>query len=241
MKHRFCTAVLATGLAIAVLAPAAQADETKKGIERYREMMADPFANPGTLYVDRGEELWKKKRGPKNASLEKCDLGLGPGVVKGAFAQLPRYFADTGRVMTMEGRILHCMVTLQGLDGKAIVKKAFSGRGVGGSEMEFLASYVGAQSNGMKFAVKLDHPKEKEAFEVGKKLFYMRSGPFDYSCQSCHAEPGKRIRLQDLPDLTKPEDTRKTIVAWPAYRVSTESVKTMEHRLADCYRQMRMP
>ena len=30
---------------------------------------------------------------------EQCDLGLGPGVVKGAYVQLPRYFADTGKVM----------------------------------------------------------------------------------------------------------------------------------------------
>ena len=34
----------------------------------------------------RGEELWKQKRGPKSESLEQCDLGLGPGVVKGAYA-----------------------------------------------------------------------------------------------------------------------------------------------------------
>ena len=28
---------------------------------------------------------------------------------------------------------------------------------------------------------------------------------------------------------------------WPAYRVSTTHVMTMQHRLFDCYWQMRMP
>src|SRR5262245_66318192 len=73
---------------------AAQQD-TQKEVERYRQLLAE--GNPADLFEARGEELWKTPRGPKNASLERCDLGLGAGVVKGAFAQLPRYFADTDR------------------------------------------------------------------------------------------------------------------------------------------------
>ena len=40
--------------------------------------------NPAELWEARGESLWKEQRGPKHASLERCDIGLGPGVVKGA-------------------------------------------------------------------------------------------------------------------------------------------------------------
>ena len=68
------------------------------------------------LDADRGEALWKEKRGPKGASLEKCDLGKGPGKVEGAFAELPRYFGDADRVMDLESRIVWCMETLQGFD-----------------------------------------------------------------------------------------------------------------------------
>ena len=46
--------------------------------------------NPAELFEAKGEALWKQTRGPKNASLEHCDLGKGPGVVKGAFVELPR-------------------------------------------------------------------------------------------------------------------------------------------------------
>ena len=40
-------------------------------------------------------------------------------------------------------------------------------------------------------------------YEIGKRVFYFRGGPYDFSCASCHGEDGKRIRLQDLPNLTK--------------------------------------
>ena len=59
-------------------------DASEKEIERYREMISDPMSNPGYLAVDRGEVLWKEKRGNKNVSLEGCDLGLGAGKLEGA-------------------------------------------------------------------------------------------------------------------------------------------------------------
>ncbi|MCB1505932.1 MAG: sulfur oxidation c-type cytochrome SoxA [Hyphomicrobiaceae bacterium] len=233
---------LSAGLA-AVSGPATAQEDASKGIEQYRKMMAeDPFANPGLLYVDSGEALWKEKRGTNNVSLEACDMGKGPGVLEGAMAEMPRYFADADKVMDVESRILWCMEKLQGLDTGPVKKKAFSKSGEGGSEMEFLASYVSSMSNGMPLKPQLSHPKEKEAYALGEALFFLRAGPFDFSCESCHGTPGSRIRLQDLPDLSKPGvDAQKTIATWPAYRVSTESVKTMQHRMSDCYRQMRMP
>lgn len=59
-------------------------------VDAYREMTyGDRDANPGLLVVDRGEELFKEKRGSKNVSLEQCDFGLGAGVVEGAYAYAP--------------------------------------------------------------------------------------------------------------------------------------------------------
>ena len=72
---------------------------TADDIARYREMIAD--GNPSELYEMAGEELWKKPTGPLNGTLEKCDLGLGPGVVDAATSQLPKYFKDTNRVQDL--------------------------------------------------------------------------------------------------------------------------------------------
>lgn len=248
MKSRRLIGAIAVGCAavfasLTVAGPALAQEDASKGIEEYRKMMAeDPFANPGLLFVDAGEALWTEKRGTKNVSLEGCDLGKGPGVLEGAFAELPRYFKDADKVMDVESRILWCMENLQGLDTKPVIKGAFSKRGAGGSEMEFLASFVGSKSNGMPMKSQLSHPKEKEAYALGEALFYMRAGPHDFSCQTCHGTTGTRIRLQELPYLAEPSsDAKKMVTTWPAYRVSQERVRTMQHRMADCYRQMRMP
>lgn len=216
-------------------------DAAEKEIERYRAMISDPMSNPGFLAVDRGEALWSEKRGTRNASLEGCDLGLGAGKLEGAFARLPRFFADVGKVMDLEQRLLWCMQNIQGLDTKDVIARRFSGPGRA-SDMEDLVAYIANKSNGMKIDVPLSHPKEQEMAAVGEALFYRRGGVNDFSCATCHADDGKRIRLQGLPNLSKPgKQPQETMGGWPTYRVSQGALRTMQHRLWDCYRQQRWP
>jgi sulfur-oxidizing protein SoxA len=240
MHVRLSLAVLA--IALALIAPAAAIDETEKELEKYRQMLkADPWSNPGLLDADRGEALWKQQRGPKGASLEQCDLGKGPGKVEGAFAELPRYFKDADRVLDLESRLVWCMETLQGLARAEIVKRPYSKANQAGTELEALATYVAYKSNGAKFAPRLEHAQEKEALALGETLFFRRQGPMDFACATCHGDTGKRIRLQALPYLSKPDEARTVVGEWPAYRVSQGTVMTMQHRIADCYWQMRLP
>ena len=229
----------------AVLAAASMAraqDDTEKAIEKYRQMLKeDPWSNPGLLDADRGEALWKTPAGPNKVSLEKCDLGKGPGVVDGAFAEMPRHFADADRVMDLETRLMWCMEKLQGAKHADLVKRPYPGGGQPVKDLGAIATYVASKSSGMKFAAKFDKPKEKDAVALGQAIFVRRQGPHDFACATCHADTGKRIRLQGLPYLVKPEEARQTIGQWPAYRVSSTHVMTMQHRLYDCYWQMRMP
>ena len=235
-------AVAAVASASVATAQDANAAATEKGLEKFRQMMkADPWANPALLDVDRGEALWHTARGPNNVTLEQCDLGKGPGKVDGAFAELPRFFADAGRVMDVETRILWCMVHLQGFKQADLTKNPHPGGGQPVHELGAMATYVASKSDGMKFAAKLDAPQAKAAVALGDAIFHHRSGPFDFSCVSCHGDAGKRIRLQGLPQLTKPEGARAIMGEWPAYRVSTTNVMTMQHRLVDCFWQMRLP
>jgi sulfur-oxidizing protein SoxA len=232
-------------LAVAGIAPIALAQddtETEKAIEKYRQMLKeDPWSNPGLLDADRGEALWTTPRGPKNVSLERCDLGKGPGKVDGAFAELPRYFADADAVMDVETRILWCMETLQGFNRADLIKRPHPGGGQQLKELGAMATYEASKSSGMKFAAKLDAAKEKDAVALGETLFFRRSGPFDFACATCHDAKGLRIRLQGLPHLSNPAEARIVVGEWPAYRVSTTHVMTMQHRLFDCFWQMRMP
>ncbi|MEZ5646773.1 MAG: sulfur oxidation c-type cytochrome SoxA [Burkholderiaceae bacterium] len=217
----------------------AQAQDTAAGIAQYRAMLED--GNPAELYEAKGEDLWKTPRGPKNVSLEKCDLGKGPGVVKGAFVELPRYFADTGKVMDLETRLIHCMVSLQGFDQAALYKAAPTIGKDEGANLVAITTWIAGTSKGMRFNVPQETAHEKNMYEVGKRLFFQRGGTHDFSCASCHGSDGKRIRLQDLPNLTKNPGDGIGFAAWPAYRVSNAQMWTMQKRLNDCYRQQRFP
>jgi len=230
---RWTLALAATLISGAALAQKSASD----GIAEYRAMLAD--GNPAELFEAKGEDLWKQKRGPKNVSLEQCDLGKGPGVVKGAFVELPRHFADTNKVQDLESRLVSCMETLQGFNGAEIAKTPY-GRGEQ-ANVTALATWIAAESRGMKFNLPNSHQQEKVMYEVGKRLFFMRGGTHDFSCASCHGEDGKRIRLQDLPNLTKNPGDGIGFAAWPAYRVSNGQMWSMQLRLNDCYRQQRFP
>lgn len=213
-------------------------DATIKEIEKYRQALGD--GNPAELWEARGEDLWKKKRGPKNASLEQCDIGLGAGKVKGAYAVLPKYFEDTDKVEDLESRLVTCMVMLQGFSYDEAKKNPF-GSPERKADMEALVAYVTAESRGQKMNVAGNHPKEKEAYDIGKKMFFHRGGPHDFGCVTCHGADNQRIRLQDLPNLTKKEAAQRAYTSWPAYRVSQGEVRSFQWRLFDCFRQQRFP
>jgi sulfur-oxidizing protein SoxA len=230
-------AAFALALVFAGSAAAQTAKTSADAIAQYRAMLAE--GNPAELFEAKGEALWKTRRGPKNASLAGCDLGRGAGVVKGAFVELPRYFADTGRVQDLESRLLTCMENLQGFNAAEIAKTPF-GKGEQAS-MEALVAWIAAESRGMKMNLPQAHVQERTMYEVGKRVFFFRGGPYDFSCASCHREDGKRIRMQDLPNLTKNPGDGVGFAAWPAYRVSSGELWSMQRRLNDCYRQQRFP
>ena len=227
--------LLAASLLLAAPLAAMAGDKMMDAINEYRELLAD--GNPSELVAAQGEELWKKARGPKQASLEKCDLGLGPGVVKGASAQLPRYFKDTGKVQDLETRLMTCMQNLQGIEPKEVVNaKWLKGER---ENMAALVAYIVTESNGMKVRVDARHPEMKRMYDLGQQMFYYRAGPMDFSCATCHGDSGKRIRMQELPDLRTHEGAIAGWGSWPAYRVSNGQFWTMQHRLNDCFRQQR--
>ncbi|MDO9466666.1 MAG: sulfur oxidation c-type cytochrome SoxA [Thiobacillus sp.] len=197
-------------------------------------MMPD---NPAYYVAEDGEKLFKQARGPKNASLEKCDFGKGPGVVAGAYVEMPRYFADTGKVMDLESRLVHCMKTLQGFTDEDAAVKTRHGSS---SDMMKLQTYIASQSNGMAWNPSMNHPVEKAMRNAGEVLFFRRSGTMDFNCATCHAQDGKRIRASVLPNLKAPHEWTKAI-SWPAQRVSHDNVRSSQHRVLECLWQMRYP
>lgn len=235
MKHLPQTAALLVAALSSTLSFAQKS--AADSIAEYRALLQD--GNPAELFEARGELLWKQKRGPKMASLERCDLGQGAGVVKGAFVTLPRFFSDTRRVQDLESRLLTCMETLQGISASETAATPF-GRGEQ-KNLEGLVAWISSESKGMKFNLPQGHPEEKKTYEVGKRMFYLRGGTHDFACASCHGEDDKRIRLQDLPNLTQAAGAGVGFGSWPAYRVSSGELWGMQRRINDCFRQQRFP
>ncbi len=237
--HRFqysLAALCLVGTTCLFGAGSGKAQSTSDSIAKYRELLAD--GNPADLWELRGQGLWDKKVGPNQTNLHACDLGKGKGVLQGAYAELPRYFADTDKVMDLEQRLIHCRMTLQGISREEASKTPFGAPGKE-SDIEALVAYISAESKGMKMAAKALHPQEQRVYEIGKQIFFYRAGPHDFACATCHGESDKRIRLQDLPNLLNPVGAQAAYTTWPAYRVSQGEVRTMQHRLFDCFRQQR--
>ncbi|NNM66192.1 MAG: sulfur oxidation c-type cytochrome SoxA [Burkholderiales bacterium] len=225
---------------IGACATTALAESVTQEGNAYLKLMNEMGGNPADFNIDDGKKLWSEKRGPKNASLEQCNLGLGPGVVKGAYAQLPRYFPDTGKVQDLESRLVTCMETLQGFSAKEADKDPFAKEGGNASPLENIAMYVAHESDGMKIAIPQHDALEKLSYDNGKKLFFYRAGPFSFSCAACHAESGKRIKISALPNLTNKE-AAVSYATWPAYPNSQGVARTLEWRMLACERQQRWP
>jgi sulfur-oxidizing protein SoxA len=224
---------------MAAALPAIQNDAATAEFEKFRAAMEE--ANPAELFEAKGEELWREKRGPKQVSLaETCDLGLGVGAVKGAYVQMPRYFADADKVMDAERRVVWCMVEKQGFDATEIAKKPFATDSFTPDQTS-LVTYVAAQSRNMTIAVPLEQPKVKETYRLGQEVFGFRGGPYDFACATCHSEDGKRIRMQQLPNFTKKEDAIRSYQGWPGYRMTGGVMVTQQWRMNDCFRQQRFP
>lgn len=223
----------------APLSAMAQDDDEGGFVHQQREMMQE--SNPAEHWVWRGQDLFEAERGPNEVSLaDTCDFGLGEGVIEGAHAQMPRYFEDTGKVMDIETRIIHCMKEHQGFtDDDEAVSEKHTGS-VEGSDLVAIATYVGAQSQGMEWDIPRQYPIERAYIEGGEEMFYYRTGPYDMSCQTCHADDGKRVRAQAMYNVDDPEQTAIAI-SWPAYRIGHGTVRTDQHRARGCYYQMRWP
>ena len=233
LSLRTLAALLACAIALAVQAR----KSTAEGIAQYRKMLEDD--NPAELFEAKGQALWKTPRGPRNTSLQRCDLGLGPGVTQGAWVQMPRWFADTGRVQDLESRLLSCMQTLQGFNAAEIANTGFD-KGEQAT-LAALAAWISAESRGRKLALPQAHAEERRFYVLGQRAFFFRGGPMDFSCAGCHGEDGKRSRLQDLPKLTGNPGDGVGFAAWPAYRMSSGEMWSLQRRLNDCFRQQRFP
>ncbi|WP_461831851.1 sulfur oxidation c-type cytochrome SoxA [Aquifex sp.] len=187
------------------------------------QILKELGVSPADVIVEEGRDYYHNLKGKTGKTCASCHGQDGANLV-GAYAKMPRYYNDIGRVADIDLRIKACLEKYVGVDAKG--KK-------GRKYIVPLAGYVATLSNGMPIQIELKHPEEKRLYELGKELWYKRVGARDFSCAICHEVlAGKRIRLQKLGAPVRD----KLYAHWPAYRISKDKLWTMEDRIRGCYK-----
>lgn len=176
-----------------------------------RDLQEDNFANPGYLWVDRGEALFSKAPASGEACIACHEAGLS-----GVAATYPAYDEKASRVLNLEGRINQCRVTHQSEPAWEYESE----------ELLSVTAFVANQSLGAPVSVDVSGPAQ-DIYEAGRDYFQTRRGQFNLSCQQCHTENwGKRLRGDTL--------SQGHGNGFPAYRLEWESLGSLHRRLRDC-------
>lgn len=181
-----------------------------------RALQADEFANPGLLWITRGEWLWGANRGEAGVACASCH-GKARDSMAGVAARYPKHDAALGRVVNLEERINACVTGRQRAPALAWES---------GPLLE-LTAFVAWQSRGVRLDVAVDGPAQA-TYERGRTLYFERQGQFNLACTQCHDGAWGRTLLAEKVSQGHPVD-------WPAYRLEWQSVGSMQRRLRACY------
>jgi sulfur-oxidizing protein SoxA len=201
-------------LLLVPLAAAAQPPAPLKGGSEFqgedvRRMQQDAFANPGMLWVTRGEALWRER-------CASCHQDAARSM-RGVAVRYPRHDAALGRVVDLEQRINACIA--RGPGGEPLAPES--------EPLLALATYVAHQSQGMPIAVATDGPAAA-VLERGRELYFQRQGQLNLACTQCHDASWGRTLLAEKVSQGHPAD-------WPAYRLEWQALGSLQRRLRACY------
>jgi L-cysteine S-thiosulfotransferase len=209
-----------TAASRALAADAERPQPLKSGIEfasnDVRSMQADDFANPGMLWVTRGEGNWKARAGAVDKSCGDCH-GNAAQSMKGVAARYPAIDPASARLVNIEGRVNLCRTRHQKAEPLPYES----------DELLALSAYVAHQSRGMPMQVTLDLQNQRP-FERGRAAYRRRIGQMNMACGHCHQRHwGKTLLAQTL--------SQGHGNAYPAYRLEWQSIGSLSRRLRACY------
>jgi sulfur-oxidizing protein SoxA len=215
----FLAAWLAVMLPNAAAQQAVRPQPLKSGIEfagaEVRALQQDDFANPGMLWVARGEKLWREPAGTASQSCASCHVDAKLSMM-GVATRYPLLDPGATRLVNLEGRIMECREQRQ----HAAPLKYES------EELLALTAYVRHQSRGMPVKVVIDGQSRRH-FEAGRDLYYRRMGQMNLSCAQCHQQNwGKKLG----PEIISQGHGN----AYPIYRLEWQTVGSLHRRFRSC-------
>ncbi len=177
-----------------------------------RAMQSDDLANPGFLWVDRGETLWRD-----NTTGQSCASCHGEAArsMRGVAARYPAPDA-AGAVLDLDARINDCRVRRQKV--APLPRES--------DDLLGLTAYVAYQSRGMPLAPSIEGAA-RATFERGREFYYARHGQMNLSCAQCHEQNwGKRLYTETI--------SQGHGNAFPAYKLEWQSLGSLQRRIRAC-------
>jgi len=184
-----------------------------------RAQQDDLTVNPGMLWVEQGEKLWREAAGPAGQSCASCHGD--PSSLKGVAARYPAWDAGSRRLLNLEGRIQQCRVERQKASPLAYESQPLLA----------LTAVVAHQSRELPMHVAIDGPA-RPLFEAGRALYYEQQGQLNISCAQCHEQSwGKRLRVERI--------SQGHPNGFPAYRLEWQTIGSLHRRLRACFQGVR--
>lgn len=184
-----------------------------------RAQQDDLTINPGMLWVEQGEKLWRAPAGPEGKSCGSCHGE--PSTLEGAATRYPLYDARLGRLVNLEARIQHCRAERQRAPPLAYETQ----------ELLALTTLVAHQSRGLPINVAIDGPA-RPFFDTGRALYHQRQGQLDLACAQCHDQSwGKRLRAERI--------SQGHATGFPIYRLEWQTLGSLHRRLRACFQGVR--
>ena len=185
-----------------------------------RAAQADSIQNPGMLAVEEGAVIWETVEGTAGKSCASCH-GDAAESMKGVGASFPKWDAASNKPINVELQINKCRTEQMGAEPYAFDK---------GGQVE-LTSFIKYQSLGMPVSVDLTQGEMQKWWDMGKEVYYTRTGQLNLSCASCHeANAGKMIRADHL--------SQGQVNGFPTYRLKS-GLTSLHNRFRGCIRDTR--
>lgn len=173
---------------------------------------------PYEIAIENGEAMWNT---PFANGKTYADC-FGP--VEQVRGKYPYFDTDMGEIRTLEGDINACREA-NGEKALKLKKGAIAD----------LSAYIGYQARGQKIDVEIPNdPRAMAAYEMGKNLYYRKSGQLNMACADCHMYySGRKARA----DLLSPSLGHTS--HFPVYRSKWGELGTLHRRFAGCHKNIR--
>ncbi len=184
-----------------------------------QSLQMDDFDNPGMIFVDMAREAFDTADGSEGKSCANCHES--PEAFEGVRAVYPKWNEAAGEVRTLEMQINDCRENRMGADAWKY----------DGGDITNMVALISSVSRGLPINVAIDGPVA-ETYELGKELYYSRTGQLELSCANCHEDNyDNLIRADHL--------SQGQINGFPAYRLKNAKLNSVHARFQGCVRDTR--